>query len=409
MRILFLSRWFPFPADNGSKIRVFNLIRQLSRRHEVTLVSFSDRDRPDAGHRAMEQYCAAVHTVPYRSYDPYRFRSIVGLLSAKPRSVVDTYSHAMAEKVQRVAASVKPALVIASQIDMAPYGLLVPGAKRMLEEVELAVLPEAVSQASSSASRLRKQLTWWKHARYVYDILCRFDGCTVVSREEEQWVRRFAPPNLPVGVIPNGVDLSHLSGDFGSPQSGTLIYTGALTYSANLDAMHYFVGDIFPLVLEQQPATRLSITGTATGVPVDRLPLHPQVNLTGYLTDIRPAVAQSSLTVVPLRIGGGTRLKILESLALGTPVVTTGKGIEGLDITCNSGIVIADQPADFAQATVGILQNPSWRTELSLAGLQAVQQYDWALIGPTLGSFLEELVTNKPTTSTARSRLPDTP
>ena len=378
MRILFLSRWFPYPADNGSKLRVHNLIRQLAHQHEVTLVSFTEADVTAAARAVMAQLCAAVHTVPYRPFQPNRLTAVAGLLSPRPRSVVDTYSAAMVRQVQDTAARVKPDLVIASEIDMAPYALLVLGAPRILDELQLSVLREAAFHARSRVAWLRRTLTWWKHARYVRDLLRHFDGCTVVSDRERQLVKQLAPDSLLVRCVPNGVDLAHLSGDFGTPLPDTLIYTGALTYSANLDAMRYFVGDILPLVLAAKPGVRLAITGATTGVPADRLPIHPQVDLTGYLPDIRPAVAQSYLAIAPLRIGGGTRLKILESLALGTPVVTTSTGAEGLGLVAGQGILIADTEATFAEAVLAVLADPALRSRLREAGKLAVAGSDWS-------------------------------
>jgi glycosyltransferase involved in cell wall biosynthesis len=240
-------------------------------------------------------------------------------------------------------------------------------------------------------SRLRRNLTWWKHARYVADLLRQHDGCTVVSEREYGLVKQIAPESLKVRVVPNGVDLAHLDGNFGAPLPGTLIYTGALTYSANLDAMRYFVGEILPLIVVQQPDVKLAITGSIADIPADQLPAHPCVDFTGYLPDIRPAVAQSTVSVVPLRVGGGTRLKILESLALGTPVVTTSKGLEGLDIAAGEGVLIADEPEDFAEAVLRVLQDAALRSDLSRDGRRAVQQYDWARVGPQLVRFVAEL------------------
>src|SRR4030042_3095323 len=153
-----------------------------------------------------------------------------------------------------------------------------------------------------------------------------FDACTVVSEGERMLVKGFAPSQCVIGVVPNGVDLASYAGDFGSPKPGTLIYPGGLTYDANLDAMRYFLHQIFPLVRAQHPGVRLSITGRYDGVPVEQLPLGENIDLTGYIPDIRPAIAESWACIVPLRGGGGTRLKILEALALGPTVVSPRQG-----------------------------------------------------------------------------------
>jgi glycosyltransferase involved in cell wall biosynthesis len=165
-----------------------------------------------------------------------------------------------------------------------------------------------------------------------------------------------------------------------------------LTFDANLDAMHYFVQEIFPKVVAANPATTLKITGKTTGIAANAMPVHPNLTLTGYLTDIRPTIAQSYLSVVPLRIGGGTRLKILESLALGTPVITTSKGVEGLNLAPDAGIMIADTPDAFANAILMLQRNPALRQQLSLAGRAAVQSYDWQRVGASLHTLIDTIM-----------------
>lgn len=402
MRILFLSRWFPNPADNGSKIRILNLLKQLSTRHKITLISFTEYPYTLQTADALSPYCDDVFTIPYRAFQPNRLSAIAALLSPRPRSVVDTYSPEMEDCVRTVSASFQPDLVIASQLDMAPYALLVPYAKRLLEELELTVLYEATDRGQVSVAHLRQSLTWQKHIRYVASILQQFDGCTVVSEQELTLVKEICPYLAVASVVPNGVDIAQMSDDFGLPQPDSLIYSGALSFYANLDAMRYFVQEIFPKILATLPQTRLKITGSITAVPVDELPVHPALTLTGYLPDVRPAIATSTLSVAPLRMGGGTRLKILESLALGTPVVTTSKGIEGLKIGAGEGILIADTPEAFAEAVVSILQNPTLRLQLSLAGRQSVQQYDWRYIGQKLLTLLDDIM--QPTRRPSRRR-----
>jgi glycosyltransferase involved in cell wall biosynthesis len=156
--------------------------------------------------------------------------------------------------------------------------------------------------------------------------------------------------------------------------------------------MEFFLHEIFPLIQAQRPQVKLYITGKLAGVPVDRLPRNEGVIFTGYLDDIRPRVAQSWVTIVPLQIGGGTRLKVLESLALGTPVVATGKGAEGLDLAPGRDLLIADKPADFAAAVLRLLQNPTLRETLSRNGRAAVKKYDWQIIGQNFCNFVERIV-----------------
>jgi glycosyltransferase involved in cell wall biosynthesis len=175
-----------------------------------------------------------------------------------------------------------------------------------------------------------------------------------------------------------------------------LIFTGALTYNANYDALAYFLAEIFPLIRRQAPDTRLRVTGSTQGVDLDSLPLDGQVELTGYLADIRPAVAGSWACVVPLRLGGGTRLKILEAMSLGAPVISTAKGAEGLEVENGVHLLIAETPAEFAGHVVRLLRSPSLRQELAGNAARLVaEKYEWSGIGAGFRQAVERLVLTK--------------
>jgi sugar transferase (PEP-CTERM/EpsH1 system associated) len=393
MKILFISRWFPYPPDNGSKIRVFNLIKGLASRHEVDLASFTFQAVTEQRMAAMREYCQRVAAVVYKPFEPNRLKALVGLFSPRPRSVVDTHSMEMQRVVEQMVVGRPFDVIVASEIDMTPYAAALPRVPKILEDVELTMLYERFAEERRPLKRLRSGLTWWKLSRYVADLLPAFDGCTVVSDRERERILQVSPDYGPIGVVPNGVDVVHYAGDFGAPDIDTLVYPGALTYSANLDAMEYFLGEVFPLIRAERPDARISITGRTDGVALDRLPRDDGVVLTGYLDDVRPTVARSWACVVPLRVGGGTRLKILEALALGTPVVASSKGAEGLDLIAGRDLLIADEPAGFAAAVLRLLHEPALREALSRNGRRAVEAaYDWPIIGQRFNDFIGMVV-----------------
>ena len=392
MRILFLSRWFPYPVENGSKIRIFNMLNSLAADHQVALVSFATEDVAPSSLALMRTICDEVHVVAYQCFRPNSVQARLGFFSATPRSVLGTFSEEMRAAARQVAARWQPDLVIASQIDMAPYALAVQSTPRVLEELEVAVPYDAAHNQASPAAQLRKKLTWWKLSRYLRRILPAFDLCTVVSARERNLVRSIAPVGLPIHVVPNGVDGGALHSVATTPDPHTLIYSGALSFYANYDAMAYFLSDIFPLILARAPESRLLITGSTEGVPIDRLPRCPNVHFTGYLDDIWSAVAGSWVSVAPIRLGGGTRLKIIESLALGTPVVATPKGAEGLDLKAGVDLSVAADAQSFAEQTLALLQDPALRHGFAQRGQHAVRQYDWRLIGQQLNGLLADVL-----------------
>jgi glycosyltransferase involved in cell wall biosynthesis len=396
MRILFLSRWFPYPADNGSKIRVFNLLKSLHAEHEIVLASFATESVSASSLAAMQTSCDEVHVIPYRGFRADSRKARLGLFSPTPRSVIDTFSQEMFDIVSAVAATWQPELVIASQIDMARYALAVENTHRVLEELELAVPYDAYRNERHLLARLRKGLTWWKLERYLRRTLSAFDLCTVVSVGERELVSKVCPATLPVHIVPNGADLQRMDEVHVEPEPDTLIYSGALSFYANFDAMQYFLGEIFPLILEQAPATRLLITGSIQDVAIDLLPQCQNVHFTGYLEDVWVAIKGSWASVVPLRLGGGTRLKVVESLALGTPVVSTSKGVEGLNLRPDVDVAVADDPVDFAGKTVALLKSAHLRRQFSKQGYRAVKCYDWTLIGRELNNLLTDVATRHP-------------
>lgn len=392
MNVLFVSRWFPYPPDNGSRIRVFNLIKHLSRNHEIHLVSFAVKTIAEERLAEMHRYCRRVDVALHESFEANQPKALLGFFSRRPRSVVDTYSVEMQRLIERAQCVRAFDVAIASEIDMAPYVTALPGTPKILEEMELTTLYERFSRERHLVKKLRKWSTWWKLSRYVTDLLRASDGCTVVSERERERVLQVLPGYRPIEVVPNGVDVDYYAADFGPPEADTLVYPGALTYGANFDAVDFFLRDVFPLIRARRPDVRLSVTGKVDGVPIDRLPDTEGVVLTGYLDDVRPTVAQSWACVVPLRVGGGTRLKILEALALGTPVVSTSKGAEGLEIRPGENILIADEPTSFADATLHLLGDPALRAKLAANGRRLVcERYSWDQIGQNLDQLLYQV------------------
>lgn len=390
-QILFLSRWFPYPPDNGARIRVINLLQALSACYTIDLISFVDSAPRSGDLDAVRSLCRHVNTARYATVDPGRFQTLQGLLSSKPRSVLATKSNEFASLVRQVMDQYQYDLIIASEIDMVPY--VPPGTMpALLEEVELTTLFEQYRHADSALRRARFGLTWFKLRRYLARSLDRFAACTVVSEPELERLRDAVPSfKGQSAIIPNGVDVAHYEGFSATPKPATMIYSGAVTYRANYDAVDYFGREILPLIQEQRPDAHLVVTGDPGTVDIQPL-LRPGISFAGYLPDVRPVIAQSWVSIIPLRLGGGTRLKLLEALAIGTPVVATPKGAEGLKMEAGRDLLIAETPAEFAAAVVRVLGDAQLRASLVDAGKQTVRAYDWSKIGNRLQTLVEDVI-----------------
>jgi polysaccharide biosynthesis protein PslH len=284
-------------------------------------------------------------------------------------------------------------LVISSQIDMAAYTCHWRASPMVFEEMELTTLYEKYRMENRRLMRWRKKLMWLKWKHYVRNFLGAYQCCTVVSDIERLRVKSVVPTYDKVEIIPNGVDVKNLTGNYGEVEPNSLIYTGALSYDANMDAVEYFVSDIFPLIKRQKPDVKVYVTGSTKGIDLKWLPNVEGVVFTGYLEDIRPRIANSCVSIVPLRIGGGTRLKILESLALRTPVVTTCKGVEGLDLTDGEDLLVAETPEEFAESVIHLLNSENLRSKMGNQGHETVRRkYDWDEIGEKLSKVLQSMV-----------------
>lgn len=205
-------------------------------------------------------------------------------------------------------------------------------------------------------------MTWAKHRRFMSRLLENFMLCTVVSDIERQMLASAVPGYKAIHVVPNSVDAEPVGRKAGARLADSLIFTGSLRFAPNHDAMTWFLSEIFPAVRAEVPGVRLTITGDAGLQPPVTA---PNVVLTGQVADVRSLVAASAISLAPIRVGGGTRLKILEAMALRTPVVATTKAVEGLDARNGEHVLIADTPREFAEAVRRLLQDPAAAGEMA--------------------------------------------
>jgi glycosyltransferase involved in cell wall biosynthesis len=262
--------------------------------------------------------------------------------------------------------------------------------------VEAEIWRRHADNAPNPVARRLLTQQWQRMLRFEGDALARFDLVLAVSDADRKTFERLYPRSLnaPVHVVPTGVDTSFFSPDPGTHERAHMVFTGSMDWLPNEDGMVYFCRDILPRIREAEPDASLSIIGRSPTPAVRRLADIHNVEVTGRVDDVRPHVARGSVYVVPLRIGGGTRLKIFEAMAMGKAVVSTTVGAEGLPVTPGRDVMVADDPERFAEAVVHLIRDGQARQSIEAAARSlVVERYDWAAVATDFEEAISRIAT----------------
>lgn len=407
MKILFLSPTFPFPLTDGGRIRVFNLLKQVSQKCEVTLLALETLPTDAESIAHLERFGIQVHLVRHGGeLPPVSLGTILrASLKRVPITVARYNVPAYRQKFKE--------LVATETFDLVHYEMF--HVAQFCTETDL---PSLLSQQNvdsaiwrrlcqETANPLRKCLYWTQQRafeRYERRINPKFDIVTCASEIDKQAFQRTSAESR-FEIIPNGVDIEDYQPDSNpvgetsgldaiglDAQEPHLIYIGSMDWYPNEDAVTFFADEVLPRIHEKLPNVQFSAVGGNPSPRVQKLAANPQILVTGRVPEIKPYFARATVFVVPLRIGSGTRLKILEALAMGKAVVSTTVGAEGLDLGIGEEILIADEPKAFAEAVLRLLTDASLRRRLGEKGRARVERdYDWRGIGEKLLGFYESL------------------
>jgi len=396
MRILWLKSDLLLPLDKGGRLRTWHLMRHLAKRHDITYLSFAERgqEREIAG---MREVARRVVTVP-RS-DPAK-RSLLFYMDAA-RYLTNPLPYAVA-KYQSASYKVQvQSLLRDGAFDLVVCDFLVPAvnlpktlpcpAVIFTHNVESEIWRRHAETKASVAARWLYRTQHKRMLRFEEESLARFDGILAVSDADRDTFTRLYPSVAakPVWVVRTGVDTSYFLPSAVEPPEPRLVFTGSMDWLPNEDAMTHFCHDVLPLIREQEPRVRLSIVGRAP-TPAVRALASDVIEVTGTVDDVRPHMRRAAVYVVPLRIGGGTRLKIFEAMAMGKAVVSTTVGAEGLPVVDGTHAIIADEPRAFATAVVALLRDKARREALEHAARSlVVEHYDWSAVAGELEDALK--------------------
>jgi sugar transferase (PEP-CTERM/EpsH1 system associated) len=387
VEILLVTGNLPSPPTDGWKIRVFSLIRHLAERHRVSIASFI---RTTEDRQAIEQlrpYCAEVQVLARPSqYSPWKLA--LGLVGHTPFPIVNYRDDRMMRLVRAMIRRRRFDVIQAESIHMAQYCLgLGPMTVLDLHNIESELMARYAEQEPNLLKAFYGRITARKLAVYERRICPQFSHCLTCSDEDRRLLHE-RTGMAAATVIPNGVELDEPAA-FPEPDAGnsalpTCVFVGRMDYHANVDGVRWFCRDILPRIRAVRPV-RFQIIGGYPSPEVRRLAVPNQVEVLGFVPHVRPYLQAADVVVVPLRVGGGTRLKILEAMAMGKGVVSTSVGAEGIQAVEGAGIMRADDPTAFANQVIGLLDDPQRRAEVGMAGKQLVRaRYSWGRIAQDL-------------------------
>jgi glycosyltransferase involved in cell wall biosynthesis len=271
MKIYFLSYWFPYPPDNGSRILEINFIKALSVEHEVYLTTFLQDDSDPGNVETLSRFCKVVSL--HSPKPPQKSsRSYLGLFSKRPRSVVDNFDPDIYDAIQKTILKINPDVIVVSMVDIAEYITFgnsdVPSIL-IDHNCEFGVIQRKAEFATSLLAKLRYEMSWRKYARWEASILREFDKVVMPTKEDSLKMEQFSPGVRNIHVIPNAADTDHFDPSKWSPDDNILVYNGALSYSANLDSVLYYKEKIYPHLKKIYPNIKLLVTGRYDNVNID--------------------------------------------------------------------------------------------------------------------------------------------
>lgn len=404
MKILFVTPFLPSPPRFGGQRRLDGLMRSLAKRHDVSLISFTATDEfKQMSLEATREYCKEVVIFPDMELVAQRDKR---LLQARSLLSLHSFEHLLVARRSEFLARLEQLIDAGSYdivqvefVQMAALSFRLPVGRRfrtVLDEhnIEFDIVKRTASANVSTARRLYSAVDWRKLKREEVSAWRRFDGVSVTSRRDASILSELEPRTR-VSVVPNGVDVDQFRPATTEPAPDSLLFFGAMNYYPNQDGLTYFVEQIFPLILAKRPSTKLWVVGPAPD-SVKRLQ-SANIEVTGFVDAVEPYIDSAAAVIVPLRLGGGTRLKIVEAMAKAKAIVSTPIGAEGIDVVHGESALLASDPAGFAAHVESVLADAALARRLGEAARSlAESRYSWPALVDGLERFYAELLSAPP-------------
>lgn len=386
MRLLFVCQASPKLSD-GSLLIAYKLAEYLSRRHEPDLVFLKS-----SGDTPPPSFFREVTEVPFDRILGIGSR-IKNVLSPRPNLVSYYSSREMQKEIYRLNSKRRYDIIIAMTMNMAQFIVHMPDIKKVVmpHDAEHLIYRQILGDAKGILHKAKAWLWWKKVCVYQKRIYPLFDCCIVVSERDRASLEKLSP-RIKVKVLPSGVDTDYFKPSREKTcRKEIIVFTGVMNTWSNVDAVIYFVRDIFPLVRKKIPSAKFLIVGKRPADTVKKM-ASPNIIVTGEVPDIRPYLESADILIAPFRIGTGLKHKILEAMAMGVPVVSTTLGANGILVKSGENIMLADTPEKFARAIVELFKNNNLRENITKNALEMVKsKYNWNCIGQTMEDILTHI------------------
>jgi len=399
MNILFLSTANPIPPIDGHCIRTFNILKFLSRYHKIFFIAIARSSKELDYKDQLYDYCESVD-IFINPINKSKLRFIISIIknlfSSLPFMIQKYYHREISHKIKNVLEKHKIDIVHFDTLHLATY------------YNDVKKTPKVLTNHNAESSRL---LTWIKIERniliklflyYQYFKLKsfeqkmhpKFEECIVVSEDDKKvLLSNYKNNKNNISVIPNGVDIDYFRPSENSTKKNNLLWIGDMENPYSKDAVVFFIEKILPLIKPNIPDINVTFIGIHPPDQLIRASMrNANIKVLGFVDDVRPYMQECSIFIVPLRGGGGTKLKVLNSMALAKPVVTTSIGVEGIEVTPDENIVVADNPDEFADKIIYLLSNPDIAKNMGRKAREIVKKYyDWEVIGRKMNSLYNEI------------------
>ncbi|MFZ3191314.1 MAG: glycosyltransferase family 4 protein [Candidatus Sulfotelmatobacter sp.] len=397
MKILWAKANKILPVDSGGDIRSYNIARHLAARHELTFFSYYDGAPDGAYGKALQEHFPGAVCVRTGEQHDKPLRRGLDYISRFPRqapyAVSRFASRAVESQLKRWYAQRAFDVAVCDFLDAAvnfPKDLNIPTVL-FQHNVESEIWRRHATNGSSGLRKLVCGLEFSKMQRYEQEMVRRFHHVVAVSEHDKKLMGAWVD-TARLSVVPTGVDTEqYCPGKQTGPEKPLVVFVGAMDWEPNVDAVKYFCAEVWPLVQARVPGAHFRIVGRNPGGRVQGL-AGASVEVTGRVPSVVEHLREAAVVVVPLRVGGGTRLKIYEAMAVGKAVVSTTVGAEGLDVHHGQDILLSDTPDNFAESVATLLQDVGARARLGHAAAELSANYGWPLIGARFGQILQGVI-----------------